>query len=130
MNETILMNRLNGQNDLSNIESCDVLRENLIFNEHSHEITTWQELHQHVKEVRVLEGGVELHNPWTVRLSQDITFRTYMSELVLFEHLALDERLHGVDLSILLLLDELDLPKSALSDDFKGLIVLRCISGS
>lgn len=130
MNKAILVDRLNGQNDLSNIESCDVLREDLILDEHSHKITSWQELHQHVEEVRVLEGCVELYDPGTVRLSQDITFRTDMSQLVLLEHLALDERLHGVDLSILLLLDKLDFTKGALSDDLQRLIVLRCISGT
>jgi len=125
MNEAILMNRINGQNDLSDVEPCNILRENLILDEHGHKITSWQELHQHVQKVCVLEGCVELYNPRTVRLSQDITFCTDMCQLVLLEHLMLDERFHCIDLCILLLLDKLDLAKGALSDNFDCLIVVR-----
>ncbi len=125
VNETILMNCVDSQNNLSNIESRNVLRENLIFDEHSHKITSWQELHQHIEEVRILEGCVELHHPWAIRLSQDITFRADMRQLILLEHLVFDERLHCVNLCILLLLDELDFPERALANDFDGSIVVR-----
>ena len=40
MDETELVNSLNSENNLCHIESCDVLRENLVLDEHGHQITT------------------------------------------------------------------------------------------
>lgn len=85
MDETELVDSFNGENNLRHIESCDVLRENLILDEHSHQVTTRQELHEHVQEGIVLEGGVQLDNPRAVRLGKDVTFGTYVGKLVFLE---------------------------------------------
>lgn len=82
MDETELVNGLNSENDLCHIESCDVLCENLVLDEHGHQITTRQELHEHVKESIVLECGVQLDNPRAVRFGEDVTFGSYVGELV------------------------------------------------
>jgi hypothetical protein len=85
MDETELVNGFNSENNLCHVESCDVLREDLVLDKHSHQITTRQELHEHVKEGVVLECGVQLNNPRTVRLGEDVTFGAYVGELVFLE---------------------------------------------
>jgi len=55
MNEAQLVHSLDGQNDFCHVESCDVLAEDLVLDKHRHQVTTRQELHEHVKEGGVLE---------------------------------------------------------------------------
>jgi hypothetical protein len=43
-----LVDSLDSECDLSHVEASDVLCENLVLDEHSHQITTRQELHEHV----------------------------------------------------------------------------------
>jgi hypothetical protein len=85
MNEAELMDSFNGQCDFRHVETSNVFREDLILNEHSHQITTRQEFHQHVQERAILKGCVKLDDPRTVRLSKNITFRANMCKLVLLE---------------------------------------------
>lgn len=85
MDETELVNSLNSENDLCHIESCDVLCKDLVLDEHGHQVATRQELHEHVKEGVVLESGVQLDNPRAVRLGEDVTFGSYVGELVFLE---------------------------------------------
>ena len=85
MYEAKLVDSLNGQGELSHVKASDVLRENLVLDEHSHQITTWQELHEHVQEGVVLESRVELDDPRTVRLGEDITLGADVCKLVLLE---------------------------------------------
>lgn len=72
--ETKLVDSLYCKRDLGHVESCDILSKDFVLDQHSHQITTWQELHKHVKEGVVLEGRVQLDNPWTVGLGEDVTF--------------------------------------------------------
>ena len=130
MDEAIFVNCLNSKDDLSYVESSDILREDLILDQHCHQITSRQKLHQHVKEVVILESGVELYNPRTVRFRKDISLCTNVCQLILLEHFTLDERLHSVDLAILLLLYKLHFSKSTLSDDLQSLVVVWRILGS
>jgi hypothetical protein len=90
MDEAQLMDSLNSQDNLRDVEAGDVFREDLVLNEHGHKIASWQELHQHVQEILVLEGSIEFNDPGAVGLSQDITLGANMSQLVLLEHLTLD----------------------------------------
>lgn len=48
MYEAELVNSLNGERDLGHVEASDVLCEDLILDEHGHQVTTGQELHEHV----------------------------------------------------------------------------------
>ena len=66
MNETELVHGLNRENNLGDLKASDILREGLILDEHRYQITTWQDLHQHVQEVRVLKCSVELDHPTAV----------------------------------------------------------------
>jgi hypothetical protein len=56
------------RDNFSNVESSNVLCEDLILDEHGHEITTGKKLHQHVEKGGILERGKELDHPRTVRL--------------------------------------------------------------
>lgn len=68
-----LVNCLDSQGDLSHVETRNILSEDLILDKHCHEITSWQELHQHVQKSIVLESGVQLDNPRTIRFCKYIT---------------------------------------------------------
>lgn len=69
-----LVNCLDSQGDLSHVETRNILGEDLILDKHRHEITSRQELHQHVQKCIVLESGVQLDNPRAIRFRKDITF--------------------------------------------------------
>ena len=66
MNETQLMHSFDGEGKLSHVKSGYVLRENVILDKHGHEITTRQELHQHVQESGILERRVKFDHPRTI----------------------------------------------------------------
>ena len=74
MYETKLVDGLYRERDLGHVKSCNVLGEDFILDQHRHQVTTWQELHKHVKEGVVLEGCVQLDNPWTVGFGENVTF--------------------------------------------------------
>jgi hypothetical protein len=82
MNEAQLMHSFNRQRNLRHVEPRYVLTKDLILDQHRHEITTRKELHEHVEEGRVLERGVQLYQPWAVRVSQDVTLCPDMCELI------------------------------------------------
>ena len=129
MNEPQLVHRFNGQHYLGDVEAGDVLGENLVLDQHGHEIATGEELHEHVEEVGILEGGVELDNPGAVGLGENVSFGTHVRQLVLLEHLRLDQRLHRIDDTVRLLLHQLDLSERTLADDLDGSVVLRLVLG-
>ena len=85
MNEAKLMDGFYSKGDLSHVEASDILGEDLILDKHGHQITTRQELHQHVQERVVLERRVQLDHPRTVRLGQDITLGPDVRKLILLE---------------------------------------------
>lgn len=130
MNETEFVHSLDSENNLSDIESGDVLGEDLILDEHSHQITTRQELHQHIQEVLVLECREELDHPRRVGLGKNVALGTNVGQLISLEHLRLDQRLHGIDAAINLLLHQLDFAESSLSDNLQSLVVALLILGS
>lgn len=85
VDETKLMDGFYSKGDLGHVEAGDVLGENLVLNEHGHEVTAGQELHEHVEERAVLEGGVQLDDPRTVRLCENVALGTDVGQLVLFK---------------------------------------------
>ena len=82
MNEAQLVHSLDSQNDFCHVESCDILAEDLILDEHRHQITTRQELHKHVKEGGVLERSVKLDEPWTLGVGEDVALSADVGKLV------------------------------------------------
>lgn len=127
VDKTEFVYSLDGKNNLCDVEARDILGEDFILDQHRHQIATRQELHEHVKEVGVLEGGIKLHNPGAVGLGQDISFGAHVSELVLLEHFRLDQGLHGVHLAIGLLLNKLDFSEGTLSNDLDSVVVFRLV---
>lgn len=85
MDETKLVDSLYGKSDFGHVETCDVFGENFVLDQHSHQIASRQKLHKHVKEGTVLESRVQLDDPRAVRLSENITLRADVGELVLLE---------------------------------------------
>ena len=58
VDESKLVDSLNRKNTFGHIEAGNVFRERVVFDEHGHQVTTWQKLHKHVEERVVLEGCV------------------------------------------------------------------------
>lgn len=85
MDEAQFVNSLDRETYLSHVEASDIFREDFILNEHGHQISSRQELHEHVQERAVLECRVKLDNPRTVGLGKNITLRTDVSKLVFLE---------------------------------------------
>lgn len=58
MNKAMLVYSFNGKDDLGNVESRYRNGENLVLDKHSHQISSWQKLHQHVELELILECRV------------------------------------------------------------------------
>ena len=84
MYEAQLVDSLYGQNDFCHVEPCNILGEDLILDEHCHQVTTRQELHEHVEESRVLERGVQLDEPRALCVGEDVAFSADVGKLIFF----------------------------------------------
>lgn len=74
MYKTKLVNSFYRKRNLGHVEARDVFGEDFVLDQHGHQVTTWQELHKHVEEGVVLKCCVQLDNPWTVGLCENVTF--------------------------------------------------------
>jgi hypothetical protein len=84
MNEAELVHSLDRQCNLGHVETSDVFREDLVLDQHCHQITPGQELHQHVQKRRVLERSVQLDEPRAVGVGEDVALGSDMGKLVFF----------------------------------------------
>lgn len=84
MDESQLMHCFDSQGDFSHIEPRDVFRKDLILDEHGHQISTGQKLHQHVQECRVLERGVQFDEPRAVSIGKDVALGANVGKLIFF----------------------------------------------
>lgn len=91
MYELELVDRLDGHNDLGNVESRNVLAEDIVLDQHGHKIAARQEFHQHVQELVILERRKKLHDPWAVGFGQDVSLSPDSGSLVSCHHLRLDQ---------------------------------------
>lgn len=82
MDEPKFVHGFNSQNNLSHIEPRDVFAKDLVLDEHCHQVTTRQELHEHVKERRILERGVQLDEPWALCVGENVALSTDVGQLV------------------------------------------------
>ena len=73
MNKAQLVYSFYGKDNLRHVEPRDILCKDLILDEHSHQITTGQELHKHVQEGVVLKCGVQLDDLGVVRFGENVT---------------------------------------------------------
>lgn len=85
MDKAKFVHSFQSQCNLGHVETSNVFRENLVLDQHCHEITARQELHEHVKKGRVLERGMQLDEPGTVGVCKNVAFGTHVSELILLE---------------------------------------------
>jgi hypothetical protein len=81
VNEAKLMDCVDGKYTFCDIEPRDILGESVIFNEHSHEITAREELHDKIQRLRILEGIKQLNHPMRVGLGQNIALGTDVRQL-------------------------------------------------
>ena len=85
MNEAQLVHGFQSQCDLGHVETGNIFREDFVLDQHGHQVTTWQEFHEHVKEGRILERGMQLDEPRTVGVCKNVAFGTHVGKLVLLE---------------------------------------------
>lgn len=130
VDEAQLVHRFDRQQNFSHVEPSNIRSKGLVFDEHGHQITAGQKLHEHVQERLILEGGMKLHDPRTVRLRQNITFCTNMRQLVFLEHLRLHQALQSIYHAIRLALYQLNLTKRTFSDDLDSGEVVCGLDGS
>lgn len=128
VNEAKLVDGLDGEDALRHVEASDVFAEGVVFDEHRHEVSSGEKLHEEVEVVGVLERVVELHDPWRVGFGEDVALGSDVGELmgeqsatetaregrgdanlVLLEHLGLLQTLHRVDFVGVDLLHQSDL---------------------
>ena len=83
MNEAQLVHSFNSQNDFGHVEARDVLTEDLVLDEHCHQITSRQELHKHVEECGVLERSVKLDKPRALCVGENIALSANVGKLIL-----------------------------------------------
>ena len=83
MNESQLVNGLDGQDDLCHVETRDVFTKDFVLDEHSHQVTTRQELHKHVEERRILERSVQFNEPRALSVGENVTLSANVCELIL-----------------------------------------------
>lgn len=81
VDEAQLVDGFNGENTLCDVETSDIFREGVVLDQHRHEVASGEELHDEVQILGVLEGVVELDDPWGIRLGQDIALCAYVGEL-------------------------------------------------
>lgn len=81
MDKPKFMNCLNRQNALGHVEPGNILAEGIVLDEHGHQVTARQELHDQIEIRRVLEGVEQLDDPRRIGLGQNVTFSAHMSEL-------------------------------------------------
>lgn len=75
------MDSVDGKYTFCDVESSDVLRECIIFNEHGHEIPTREKLHDKIQSLWVLEGIKQLDHPMGVGLGQNVALSTDVGQL-------------------------------------------------
>ena len=83
MDEAKFVHGFNSQDNLSHVESRDVFAKDLVLDEHCHQVTTRQELHEHVEECRVLERGVQLDEPRALCVCENVALSANVGKLVL-----------------------------------------------
>lgn len=81
MNVSKVMDGFNGQYTFGHVEPSNIFRKHVVFHQHSHQISTREELHDEIQIERVLERVEQLNNPRRCRFRKDISFRAYVSQL-------------------------------------------------
>lgn len=85
MDEAQLVDSLNGERYFGHVETRYVFGENLVLDQHRHEITTGHKLHEHVEESGILKRCVQLDQPGTVSIGENVALGADVSKLILFK---------------------------------------------
>ena len=130
------MQILEGQEHLSQVNSCSIFGKSLIFLECATHVATWSVVQQEEQLFWRLEGVLQAYNERVPRVRQYIALSLGILDKILTQNLFLVENLHGEKLSRLLwlndaiwvnfqFLDEIDDTEGALTELHERLEVLR-----
>lgn len=125
MYEVDLMDRLDGQDGLSNVKTTGLFAQDILSHEQRHEITTWKKVHDKIKILIVLETVFQIDNPLILCLDEHLTLSLDVIHLILVYHFGLFHSLHGNYLSSIDMPANSDLAECASSDDGKWIEVTR-----
>lgn len=89
MNETHLVDRLEGNHQLGDVELCPRLGKDIELLQQEHEVAAGNVVHDEVKVILILKRIVQLDDPFVVSLSQDVSLSFYVSDLVALENIFL-----------------------------------------
>lgn len=85
-----LMDRIEGQQNLSGVKLSFLMSEDVLLHEQIHEVSSRQVLHNKVQVVRILKRTLQTNYPRVIfRVGQHIPFFARLHHLVLKDHLAL-----------------------------------------
>ena len=111
--------------DLGSKEFSLVLREHAHFDQVAEELAALDELHQEVDTVLILEDILHVDQEWVIDLAQDVFLQLDVLHLLIFKNDILANDLHGKQLFGSNLLDQENLTKGTLADQFANLEVLQ-----
>ena len=121
VDDTVLVQVLQGQGDLGGVETCSILREADLLAEMEEELASIQEVRDEVKRLRRLEGEVKLHNEGMRDLLHDVSLDLRVVHLVRPDDEVLLQSLHGIDLLRVLFARHVDFAKRASAHNFEQL---------
>lgn len=117
MNEVDLMDRLDGQDGLSNVKTTGFFTQDILSHEQRHEIATWKKVHDKVKVLIVLETVFQIDNPLILCLDEHLSLRLDVIDLILVYHFGLFHSLHRNYFSRIDMPANSDLTERTSSDD-------------
>ncbi len=76
-----VMYGFNGKYTLCHVKPRYIFRKNVIFHQHSHQISSRKEFHDEVEIQGILEGVEQLYDPRGCGLGEDVSLCSHMSQL-------------------------------------------------
>ena len=130
VNEAHFMNRLDGENQLGDVKARHVFAEYTEFDQQAHEVPARHVLHNEIQVVLVLERVEKLHDPFVVRLRENVAFGFDVCDLVSFQHFGFFQDFHGVERTRLNMFRQTNLAKGTHTDHAQPLEHARIHFGS
>jgi hypothetical protein len=112
-----LVDSFDRKNRLSDVKAALVFCENIFSNQKGHEISAWQEVHDEIEVLFVLEGVLKVDNPRVLGLHENFALGFDVGHLVLVDHLGLFHLFHGNYLTSLLVAADAHLAEGATADN-------------
>ena len=81
MNKPKMVHGLNSQHALGHVKARNILREGIVLNKHSHQVSARKKLHDQIQIGRVLERVEQLDDPRRVGFRKNVALRANVREL-------------------------------------------------